>query len=132
MNKVILMGRWTRDPDVKYTQEGLAMARGTLAVDRRYKKDGENTSDFINLISFGKQAEFIEKYFRKGMKALICGRIQTGSYEKEGQKIYTTDVVIEEIEFAESKQSGDLVQEGRMDGNEFIDAATEGAEVFNY
>ncbi len=108
MNKVILMGRLTRDPDVKYSSgdNAMAIARYTLAVDRRGKKDQEVTADFINCVAFGKSGEFAEKYFRKGLKVAVVGRIQTGSYtNKEGQKIYTTDVVIEEQEFAESKNS---------------------------
>ena len=110
MNKVILMGRLTRDPEVRYTQgdNAMAIARYSLAVDRRFKKDGdEQTADFINCIAFGKAGEFAEKYFRKGTKIAVVGRIQTGSYtNKDGQKVYTTDVVVEEQEFAESKNSG--------------------------
>lgn len=107
MNKVILMGRLTRDPEVRYSQgeSSLAIARYSLAVDRRFKRDGDQqTADFINCVSFGKTAEFAEKYFKQGMKVAITGRIQTGSYtNKDGQKVYTTDVVVEEQEFAESK-----------------------------
>ena len=109
MNKVILMGRLTRDPDVKYStgENPLAIARYTLAVDRRFHKDGEATADFISCVVFGRAAEFAEKYFRQGLKITISGRIQTGSYtNREGQKVYTTEVVVEEQEFAESK-SGD-------------------------
>lgn len=110
MNKVILMGRLTRDPEVRYTQgdNASAVARFSLAVDRRFKKDGEQTADFINCVAFGKTGEFIEKYGRKGTKFVVEGRIQTGSYtNKDGQKVYTTDVVIEQVEFAESKASTD-------------------------
>lgn len=110
MNKVILMGRLTRDPDVRYTTEEnpLAIARYTLAVDRRFHKDGEATADFISCVVFGRAAEFAEKYFRQGLKITISGRIQTGSYtNREGQKVYTTEIVVEEQEFAESKSSGD-------------------------
>ena len=110
MNKVILMGRLTRDPEVRYTQgdNASAVARFSLAVDRRYKKDGEQTADFINCVAFGKTGEFIEKYGRKGTKFVVEGRIQTGSYtNKDGQKVYTTDVVVEQVEFAESKSSAD-------------------------
>ena len=107
MNKVILMGRLTRDPEVRYSQgEGsLAIARYTIAVDRRFKRDGDQqTADFISCVSFGKTAEFAEKYYRQGTKVLVTGRIQTGSYtNKDGQKVYTTEVVVEEQEFAESK-----------------------------
>lgn len=110
MNKVILMGRLTRDPDVRYTtgENPLAIARYTLAVDRRFHKDGEATADFISCVAFGRAAEFAEKYFRQGLKITISGRIQTGSYtNREGQKVYTTEIVVEEQEFAESKSSGD-------------------------
>lgn len=109
MNKVILMGRLTKDPDVRYTQgdKPTAVARYTLAVDRRFKRDGDTqTADFIPCIAFGKTAEFTEKYMKKGMKISVVGRIQTGSYtNKDGQRVYTTDVVVEEQEFAESKGS---------------------------
>ena len=107
MNKVILMGRLTRDPEVRYSQgeNATAVARFTLAVDRRFRRDDAST-DFIGCVAFGKNAEFIEKYFRQGTKALITGRIQTGSYtNKDGQKVYTTDVVVEDQEFAESKSA---------------------------
>ncbi|RDU24449.1 single-stranded DNA-binding protein [Anaerosacchariphilus polymeriproducens] len=106
MNKVILMGRLTRDPEVRYSQgdNAMAIARYTLAVDRRFKRDGDATADFIGCVAFGKQGEFAEKYFRQGTKIAVTGRIQTGSYtNKDGQKVYTTDVVVEEQEFAESK-----------------------------
>ncbi len=107
MNKVILMGRLTRDPEVRYSQSDAAMAiaRYSLAVDRRRAAgNGEQTADFINIVAFGRSAEFAEKYFRKGMKVLVTGRIQTGSYtNKDGQKVYTTDVVAEDQEFCESK-----------------------------
>ena len=107
MNKVILMGRLTRDPEIRYSQgeQATAVARYTLAVDRRFRRDSESqTADFIGCVAFGRQAEFAEKYFRKGTKIAVTGRIQTGSYtNREGQKVYTTDVVIEEQEFAESK-----------------------------
>ena len=107
MNKVILMGRLTRDPDVRYSagENSTAVARYTLAVDRRFRRDGDSaTADFIGCVAFGRQAEFAEKYLRQGTKIAITGRIQTGSYtNREGQKVYTTDVVVEEQEFAESK-----------------------------
>ena len=112
MNKVILMGRLTRDPEVRYSagDNAMAVARFSLAVDRRRRANGgdEQTADFINCVSFGRQAEFAEKYLRKGTKLLVTGRIQTGSYtNKDGVKVYTTDVVVEEQEFAESKSSSD-------------------------
>jgi single-strand DNA-binding protein len=106
MNKVILMGRLTRDPEVRYSQgdNATAVARYSIAVDRRFKRDGEPSADFINCVAFGKAGEFAEKYLHQGMKIAVTGRIQTGSYtNKDGQKVYTTDVVVEEHEFAESK-----------------------------
>lgn len=102
------MGRLTRDPEIRYSQgeKSTAVARFTLAVDRRFKREGEQNADFINCISFGKSAEFAEKYFRQGTKIAITGRIQTGSYtNRDGQKVFTTDVVVEEQEFAENKSS---------------------------
>ena len=111
MNKVILMGRLVRDPEVRYGQGGssTAVAKFTLAVDRRFKREGDDQSaDFIGCTAFGKTAEFIEKYGRKGTKFVVEGRIQTGSYtNKDGQRVYTTDVVVEQVEFAESKASSD-------------------------
>lgn len=109
MNNVVLMGRLTRDPDVTYTagDTPLAIARYTLAVDRRFKRDGEPTADFIRCVAFGKGGEFAERYFRQGTKIAIAGRIQTGSYKnKNGDTVYTTDVVVESQEFAESKKNG--------------------------
>lgn len=108
MNKVILMGRLTRDPEVKYSTSGdnqLAIARYTLAVDRRFKRDGDaQTADFIRCVAFGKGGEFAEKYFHQGTKIVAEGRIQTGSYQdKEGKTVYTTEVIVENQEFAESK-----------------------------
>lgn len=105
MNKVVLMGRLTRDPEVRYSagENAMAIARYTLAVDRRYRRE-EATADFINCVAFGRTAEFAEKYFHKGIKIAISGRIQTGSYtNREGQKVYTTEVVVDDQEFAESK-----------------------------
>ena len=111
MNKVILMGRLTKDPDVRYTQgeSPAAIARYTLAVDRRFvRRDQQDaqTADFIGIVAFGKAGEFAEKYLKKGTKVIVTGRIQTGSYtNKEGQKVYTTDIVAEDQEFAESKNA---------------------------
>ena len=109
MNKVILMGRLTRDPEIRYSQgeNNLAIARYTLAVDRRFqRKESDQTADFISCVAFGKQAEFAEKYLKQGIKIAITGRIQTGSYtNKDGVKVYTTDIVVEEQEFAESKNA---------------------------
>lgn len=97
MNKVILTGRFTRDPEVRYTNDGTSIARFSIAVNRRFAKEGsDQKADFLNCIAFGKSAEFIEKYFLKGMKADLSGRIQTGSYtNRDGQKVYTTDIVVE-------------------------------------
>jgi single-strand DNA-binding protein len=106
MNKVILVGRLTRDPEVRYSQgeNATAVARYTIAVDRRFKRDNEPTADFIPCIVFGRSAEFAEKYFRQGLRISVSGRIQTGSYtNKDGVKVYTTEVIVEEQEFAESK-----------------------------
>lgn len=117
MNKVILIGRLTRNPDVRWTQgqDQKCVARFTLAVDRKIKRTEANdqqTADFISMVAFGNRAEFIEKYCKKGIKLAVVGRIQTGSYtNKEGQKVYTTDVVVDETEFVESKKAaGDRVQ----------------------
>lgn len=110
MNKTILMGRLTRDPEVRYAanDSGMAIVRYTLAVDRRRTGNDGQSADFINCVAFGKTGEFAEKYFRKGMKILITGRIQTGSYtNQEGQRIYTTEVVVEDQEFTESKRASE-------------------------
>lgn len=114
MNKWIGMGRLTRDPEVRYGgANNTAVARYTLAVDRRFKRENEPTADFINCLTFGKSAEFVEKYFRQGMRITVCGRIQTGSYtNKDGVKVYTTEVVVEEQEFAESKNASQQNQSG--------------------
>lgn len=109
MNKVILMGRLTRDPEVRYGagENSTAVARYTIAVDRRIKRDGEQSADFIGCVAFGRNAEFAEKYLRQGTKIVLTGRIQTGSYmNRDGQKVYTTDIVVEEQEFAENKAAG--------------------------
>lgn len=111
MNKVILMGRLTRDPEVRYSQgeRSMAIARYSLAVDRKGRRNQENeqTADFINCVAFDKAGEFAEKYFRQGMRVLVSGRIQTGSYtNKDGVKVYTTDIVVEDQEFADSKGTG--------------------------
>lgn len=110
MNKVILMGRLTRDPEVRYSQgaQPMAIARYSLAVNRSFKREGQPDVDFINIVAFGRAGEFAEKYFKKGMQVAITGRIQTGSYkDKDGNTRYTTDVVVEEQHFAESKKSFD-------------------------
>ena len=121
MNKVILMGRLTKDVETRYAGE-TAVARYSLAVDRKYKKEGEPTADFINCVAFGKNGEFAEKYLKKGMKIAVIGRIQTGSYtDKDGKKVYTTDVIVEEHEFVESKGSGaNEVPTFKPDANGFV------------
>ena len=117
MNKVILMGRLTRDPDVRYSagESGTSVARYTLAVDRRFnRRDGEATADFISCVAFGRSAEFAEKYFHQGLKVVVTGRIQTGSYtNRDGNKVYTTDVVVEDQEFAESKAAAGQAADSR-------------------
>ncbi len=108
MNKVILMGRLTRDPEVRYAQSGnqMAIARFSIAVDRRFKREGEPDADFFNCTAFGKQAEFVERYLHKGTKILTSGRIQNDNYtNKDGQMVYSVRVVVDEIEFAESKNA---------------------------
>lgn len=128
MNKVILMGRLTRDPDVRYSNtekgEQMAIARYTLAVDRRNVRKGGNqqSADFIPCVAFGKNGEFAEKYFRQGTKIALTGRIQTGSYtNKDGQKVYTTDVVVEEQEFTESKGKTESKEEEPPASDGFVD-----------
>lgn len=133
MNKVILIGRLTRDPEVRYSQgaEPMAIARYTLAVDRRGRRDangGEQTADFISCVAFGRTGEFAEKYLKQGTKIAVTGRIQTGSYtNKDGNKVYTTDVVVEEHEFVESKgasaggyQPADRPAPGEADAGGFM------------
>ena len=128
MNKVILMGRLTRDPEVRYSQgeNATAVARYTLAVDRRFNRNNdEQTADFINCVAFGRSGEFAEKYLHKGTKIAITGRIQTGSYtNKDGVRVYTTDVVVEDQEFAESKNAS------QQAGNDYVPAGrTESAPM---
>lgn len=123
MNSVQLVGRFTRDPEVRYTDSGSTIARFSLAVDRKYKSENGPTADFPNCVAFGKTAEFIEKYFRKGMRMGCQGRIQTGSYtNNDGQKVYTTDVVVENCEFVESKSS----QQSAEDSGGFEPAGDDG------
>lgn len=118
------MGRLTRDPEVRHSQgeNPLAIARFTLAVDRRFKRDGEQSADFISCVAFGKQAEHAERYYKQGIKIVICGRIQTGSYtNKDGVKVYTTEVVVEEQEFAESKKTEETKPAaGNVDADGFM------------
>ncbi len=135
MNKVILMGRLTKNPEIKYAGKDndmavarytLAVARYTLAVNRRYKRDGEQEADFISCVTFGKSAEFAQKYLYKGMRIVIGGRISTGSYkDKDGKTIYTTDVIVEEHEFAQNKDSGagaDSSEPPKTDKDGFMEA----------
>ena len=106
MNMVVLMGRLTKDPEVRASQSGTMVGRYALAVDRRFKRDGEPEADFINCVAFGKGAEFAEKYLHKGQRVAVSGRIQTGSYtNKDGVKVYTTDVIVDNQEFGESKKA---------------------------
>jgi single-strand DNA-binding protein len=133
MNNVTLMGRWTRDPEIRWTtgDNALCIARGTLAVDRRIKKEGEQTADFISCVAFGRTAEFIEKYFHQGMKIAAVGRIQTGSYtNKDGVKIYTTDVVLENVEFAESKATSEQHAARQDNPQPMPEPSTEGSDGF--
>lgn len=125
MNKVHLIGRLTREPEVKYSQNenSTAIARYSLAVDRRFKREGEQETDFINCVAFGKNGEFAEKYLHKGMKIAVSGRIQTGSYEKDGVKHYTTDVVVEEHDFCESKGSSTANNASQTDADGFMHIA---------
>ena len=134
MNKVILMGRLTRDPEVRYShgENPLAIARFTLAVDRRFKRDGEQSADFISCVAFGKQAEHAERYYRQGIKIVVCGRIQTGSYtNRDGVKVYTTEVVVEEQEFAESKAASDAHTGGFQSAPQQAPAAPAGDGFMN-
>ena len=120
MNKVILMGRLTRDPEVRYSQNGnqMAVARFSIAVDRRFKREGEPDADFFNCTAFGKQAEFVERYLHKGTKILTSGRIQNDNYtNKDGQVVYSVRIMVEEIEFAESKNAAGGADGGFGGGN---------------
>ena len=123
MNKVILMGRLTRDPEVRYSQGAsqTAVARFSIAVDRRFKREGEPDADFFNCTAFGKQAEFIERYLRKGVKVVVCGRIQNDNYtNKEGQMVYSVRVLVDEIEFAESKNASAGNGDGGYNGGGYM------------
>ena len=123
MNKVILMGRLTKDPEVRYTEgaEPKAVAKFTLAVDRRFKKDGEQSADFIQCTAFGKIGEFVEHYLVKGTKVVVEGKWQTGSYDnKEGQKVYTNTCIVDSIEFAESKKANNEEQSNEQSNGDFV------------
>jgi single-strand DNA-binding protein len=130
MNKVMLMGRLTKNPEVRYTGgESMAVARYTLAVNRRYKKNSDKEADFISCVTFGRSAEFAEKYLRKGMKIAVIGRISTGSYkDKEGNTRYTTDIIVDEHEFAESKGEKKEVAVRSFDEDDFL-TVPEGEEL---
>ena len=130
MNKVILMGRLTRDPEVRYSQgaNATAVARFSIAVDRRFKREGEPDADFFNCTCFGKQAEFVERYLRKGTKILTAGRIQNDNYtNKDGQMVYSVRVMVDEIEFAESKNASAGSNENGYTGGNFNRPAPSGA-----
>jgi single-strand DNA-binding protein len=134
MNKWIGLGRLTRDPEVRYTSgkdnTQLCIARYTLAIDRRFKTEGQPSADFINCVAMGKNGEFAEKYLKQGTKIAVTGRIQTGSYtNKDGQKVYTTDVMVEEQEFAESKKSDNAQQEPSESANDGFMNIPEGIEA---
>ncbi|MCR4720564.1 MAG: single-stranded DNA-binding protein [Lachnospiraceae bacterium] len=119
MNKVILMGRLTRDPEVRYGDSQKAVARFGIAVDRRFAKEGDTSADFFNCTAFGKQAEFVEKYLKKGTKMLVTGRIQNDNYtNKEGQTVYSVQIIVDELEFAESKGSSDGASAGNRAASE--------------
>lgn len=119
MNKVILAGRLTKDPSVKYSGD-MCIARFTVACDRRFKKDGQPSADFPSCVAFGKQAEFCEKYAKKGMKFDISGRLTTGSYkDKDGKTVYTTEVTVEDIEFGESKNAQNTQTETKSEQNDW-------------
>lgn len=111
MNKVILMGRLTRDPEVRYSAAGQAVCRYSLAVNRIYKREGEPDADFINIVAFGNRGEFAGKYFRKGQMVAVCGELRTGSYEKDGVRHYTTDVIVSDQYFTGSKPAGEATPE---------------------
>lgn len=132
MNSVALTGRMARDPEVRYTDGGVSIARFTVAVNRRKRED---PADFISCIAFGKTAELIEKYFHKGMRIGLNGRIQTGSYEnKEGRKVYTTDIIAEAVEFLDNKSDGNAQTEQKADANGFVnipDDVDDGGLPFN-
>ena len=126
MNKVILIGRLVADPEIRYTQSGKAVASYRLAVDRPFKQDGQQEADFINCVAWGKTGEFAGNYLRKGTKIAVEGRIQTGSYEKDGVKHYTTDIVVDRHEFCESRSSGQAATANSNEGQAFTDMDDDG------
>ena len=116
MNKAIMMGRLTRDPEILYTNGGKTIGKFSLAVDRRFKQDGQQTADFFNCVTFGKQAEFVEKFLHKGTKIVICGQVQNNNYtDKDGKTVYGTQIVIDEIDFAESRATQQQNQSGHSE-----------------
>ena len=125
MNKVILIGRLCKDPEIRYTQEQMAVAKFTLAVDNIRKKDEEHSADFISCTAFGKNAEFAEKYLFKGTKIALEGRWQTGSYEKDGKKVYTNDCIVERMEFVESKKDAQADAPAQADDDGFMNVPDE-------
>jgi single-strand DNA-binding protein len=127
MNKIILLGRLTRDPEVRYSQgeKQTAIARFSVAVNRKFKRDGEPEADFFNCTAFGRQAEFVEKYLKQGTKILLSGRVQNDNYtNKEGQKVYSVSIMAEEIEFAESKGSSDAGTQPQFNADGFMNIPT--------
>lgn len=129
MNKTIMMGRLTRDPETRYTQGAnqTAVARFTIAVDRKTKREGEPTADFFNCIAFGKQAEFVDRYLRKAIKIVLCGRFQNNNYtDKDGQKVYSYQLMVEEIDFAESKAASENGNAGGNNNSGYGNAGTSG------
>lgn len=126
MNKVILIGRLVADPEIRYTQSGKAVASYRLAVDRPFKQDGQQEADFINCVAWGKTGEFAGNYLRKGTKIAVEGRIQTGNYEKDGVKHYTTDIVVDRHEFCESRSSGQAATANSNAGQAFTDMDDDG------
>lgn len=118
MNKFLCIGRLARDPEIRITAAGKKVAHGVVAIDRRFSK--EQAADFISFTAFDKLAEFLEKYTKKGTKLAITGRIQTGSYEKDGRKVYTTDIIVEELEFCERKQDAEQASEKPADDDGFV------------
>jgi single-strand DNA-binding protein len=123
MNKAIMMGRLTRDPEVRYSSEGNAVSKFSLAVDRRYKREGQPDADFFNCVAFGKTAEFTEKYLKKGTKVVLDGELQNNNYtNKEGQRVYGIQIVVNSLEFAESKSSSNSDRDStqQVDSNDFM------------
>ena len=121
MNLVILMGRICKDPDITSSQSGTTIARYSIAVDRRFKKEGEPTADFFTCVSFGKQAEFVDRYLKKGTKIVVTGELQNNNYtNKDGQKVYDTRILTNNVEFAESKRD---TESNNTDTNDFLNVA---------